>query len=66
MIVVAYGLLLPQPVSDLPRLGCINVHGSLLPVWRGAAPIQRAIWAGDKTGITIMQMDAGLDTGYVA
>ncbi|MBB6057038.1 MAG: methionyl-tRNA formyltransferase [Gammaproteobacteria bacterium] len=64
MIVVAYGLLLPQPVLDLPRLGCINVHGSLLPAWRGAAPIQRAIWAGDKeTGITIMQMDAGLDTG---
>ncbi len=64
MIVVAYGLLLPQPVLDIPRLGCINVHGSLLPAWRGAAPIQRAIWAGDKeTGITIMQMDAGLDTG---
>lgn len=64
MIVVAYGLLLPQQVLDIPRLGCINVHGSLLPAWRGAAPIQRAIWAGDKeTGITIMQMDAGLDTG---
>lgn len=64
MIVVAYGLLLPQTVLDTPRLGCINVHGSLLPRWRGAAPIQRAIWAGDAmTGITIMQMDAGLDTG---
>ena len=64
MVVVAYGLILPQPVLDTPRLGCINVHGSLLPRWRGAAPIQRAIWAGDsETGITIMQMDAGLDTG---
>lgn len=64
MVVVAYGLLLPQAVLDLPRCGCINVHGSLLPRWRGAAPIQRAIWAGDtKTGVTIMQMDAGLDTG---
>lgn len=64
MIVVAYGLLLPQAVLDTPRHGCINVHGSLLPRWRGAAPIQRAIWAGDKeTGVTIMQMDAGLDTG---
>ncbi|RUO30879.1 methionyl-tRNA formyltransferase [Aliidiomarina sedimenti] len=64
MVVVAYGLLLPQAVLDVPRLGCINVHGSLLPRWRGAAPIQRAIWAGDEvTGITIMQMDAGLDTG---
>lgn len=64
MIVVAYGLLLPQAVLDTPRLGCINVHGSLLPRWRGAAPIQRAIWAGDNTtGVTIMQMDAGLDTG---
>ncbi|NCB56814.1 MAG: methionyl-tRNA formyltransferase [Gammaproteobacteria bacterium] len=64
MVVVAYGLLLPQQVLDTPRLGCINVHGSLLPGWRGAAPIQRAIWAGDpETGITIMQMDAGLDTG---
>lgn len=64
MVVVAYGLLLPQNVLDTPRLGCINVHGSLLPRWRGAAPIQRALWAGDsKTGITIMQMDAGLDTG---
>ncbi len=64
MIVVAYGLLLPKAVLDAPRLGCINVHGSLLPRWRGAAPIQRAIWAGDReTGITIMQMDEGLDTG---
>ncbi|WJV53532.1 methionyl-tRNA formyltransferase [Prodigiosinella aquatilis] len=64
MVVVAYGLLLPQAVLDMPRLGCINVHGSLLPRWRGAAPIQRALWAGDKlTGVTIMQMDAGLDTG---
>ncbi|PLR30955.1 methionyl-tRNA formyltransferase [Chimaeribacter californicus] len=64
MIVVAYGLILPQTVLDMPKLGCINVHGSLLPRWRGAAPIQRALWAGDKqTGVTIMQMDAGLDTG---
>lgn len=64
MVVVAYGLLLPQPVLDAPRLGCINVHASLLPRWRGAAPIQRAIAAGDsETGITIMQMDIGLDTG---
>ncbi len=64
MVVVAYGLLLPQTVLDTPRLGCINVHGSLLPRWRGAAPIQRAIEAGDaETGITIMQMDIGLDTG---
>ena len=64
MIVVAYGLLLPTAVLEAPRLGCINVHGSLLPRWRGAAPIQRAIWAGDEqTGITIMQMDEGLDTG---
>ncbi len=64
MIVVAYGLLLPQSVLDIPRLGCVNVHGSLLPRWRGAAPIQRAIEAGDtETGVTIMQMDAGLDTG---
>lgn len=64
LIVVAYGLILPQPVLDLPRLGCVNVHGSLLPRWRGAAPIQRAIEAGDPcSGITIMQMDAGLDTG---
>ncbi|OIQ25064.1 methionyl-tRNA formyltransferase [uncultured Vibrio sp.] len=64
MIVVAYGLLLPQAVLDTPKLGCINVHGSILPRWRGAAPIQRSIWAGDEeTGVTIMQMDIGLDTG---
>jgi methionyl-tRNA formyltransferase len=64
MVVVAYGLLLPQAVLDAPRLGCVNIHASLLPRWRGAAPIQRAIQAGDgKTGITIMQMEAGLDTG---
>ncbi|WP_348734297.1 methionyl-tRNA formyltransferase [Rheinheimera texasensis] len=64
MVVVAYGLILPQVVLDTPKLGCINVHGSLLPRWRGAAPIQRALWAGDsETGVTIMQMDAGLDTG---
>lgn len=64
IVVVAYGLLLPKPVLDMPRLGCINVHGSLLPRWRGAAPIQRSLWAGDaETGITIMQMDVGLDTG---
>jgi len=64
MVVVAYGLLLPLPVLDAPRLGCINIHASLLPRWRGAAPIQRAILAGDdETGVTIMQMDEGLDTG---
>ena len=64
MVVVAYGLILPQPVLDATRLGCINVHASILPRWRGAAPIQRAIEAGDReTGVTIMQMDAGLDTG---
>jgi methionyl-tRNA formyltransferase len=64
MVVAAYGLILPQWVLDLPRLGCLNIHGSLLPRWRGAAPIHRAIEAGDlDTGITIMQMDAGLDTG---
>jgi methionyl-tRNA formyltransferase len=64
MVVVAYGLILPQAVLDIPRLGCLNVHASLLPRWRGAAPIQRAIEAGDpQSGITIMQMDAGLDTG---
>ncbi|PMN71274.1 methionyl-tRNA formyltransferase [Enterovibrio norvegicus] len=64
MVVVAYGLLLPKAALDTPRLGCINVHGSILPRWRGAAPIQRAIWAGDdETGVTIMQMDEGLDTG---
>lgn len=64
MVVVAYGLLLPRAVLDTPTYGCINVHASLLPRWRGAAPIQRAIEAGDnQTGVTIMQMDAGLDTG---
>ncbi|MDN4629686.1 methionyl-tRNA formyltransferase [Erwinia sp. DT-104] len=64
MVVVAYGLILPAAVLAMPRLGCINVHGSLLPKWRGAAPIQRSLWAGDaKTGVTIMQMDVGLDTG---
>lgn len=64
MVVVAYGLILPKAVLDAPRLGCLNVHGSILPRWRGAAPIQRAIWAGDKqTGVTIMQMNEGLDTG---
>ena len=64
MVVAAYGLILPQAVLDIPRLGCINIHGSLLPRWRGAAPIHRAILAGDReTGITIMQMAAGLDTG---
>lgn len=65
-IVVAYGLILPQPVLDAPRLGCFNLHASLLPRWRGAAPIQRAIMAGeDETGVCIMQMEAGLDTGPV-
>lgn len=64
MVVVAYGLLLPKQVLDTPRLGCVNIHASLLPRWRGAAPIQRAIQAGDeKSGVTIMQMDVGLDTG---
>jgi len=64
MVVVAYGLLLPKPVLEAPRLGCVNVHASLLPRWRGAAPIQRAILAGDtESGVTIMQMDEGLDTG---
>jgi methionyl-tRNA formyltransferase len=64
MVVVAYGLILPRAVLDIPRYGCLNIHGSLLPRWRGAAPIQRAILAGDsETGITIIQMDAGLDTG---
>jgi methionyl-tRNA formyltransferase len=64
LVVAAYGLILPQPVLDLPRYGCVNIHASLLPRWRGAAPIHRAIEAGDaETGITIMQMDAGLDTG---
>lgn len=66
MVVAAYGLILPQAVLDIPRLGCLNIHASLLPRWRGAAPIQRAIAAGDKeSGITIMQMDAGLDTGDI-
>lgn len=64
MVVIAYGLILPQVVLDIPRLGCINVHASLLPRWRGASPIQQAILAGDeRTGVTIMQMDAGMDTG---
>ena len=64
MVVVAYGLILPQAILDTPRLGCWNVHASLLPRWRGAAPIERAILAGDEdTGVTIMQMNAGLDTG---
>lgn len=64
IVVAAYGLILPQAVLDIPRLGCINIHGSLLPRWRGAAPIHRAILAGDsETGITIMMMEAGLDTG---
>lgn len=66
MIVAAYGLILPQAVLDLPRLGCLNIHASLLPRWRGAAPIQRAILAGDaESGICLMQMEAGLDTGPV-
>ncbi|WP_425459660.1 methionyl-tRNA formyltransferase [Hankyongella ginsenosidimutans] len=65
-VVAAYGLILPQPVLDAPRYGCLNIHASLLPRWRGAAPIQRAIEAGDtETGICIMQMEAGLDTGPV-
>jgi len=65
-VVVAYGLLLPQPILDAPRRGCLNIHASLLPRWRGAAPIHRAIMAGDaETGICIMQMEAGLDTGPV-
>ncbi|NBI43579.1 methionyl-tRNA formyltransferase [[Haemophilus] felis] len=64
MVVVAYGLILPKAVLEMFPFGCLNVHGSLLPRWRGAAPIQRAIWAGDQqTGVTIMQMDEGLDTG---
>ena len=64
MVVVAYGLILPQVVLDIPRLGCINSHASLLPRWRGAAPIQRAVEAGDaQSGVTVMQMEAGLDTG---
>ena len=66
LVVVAYGLLLPQAVLRLPRLGCLNIHASLLPRWRGAAPVQRAILAGDSvTGVTIMRLDAGLDTGPI-
>ena len=66
LVVVAYGLILPSPVLMLPRMGCLNIHGSVLPRWRGAAPIQRALLAGDaETGITIMQLDEGLDTGPV-
>ena len=66
MVVAAYGLLLPKAVLDMPKLGCLNIHASLLPRWRGAAPIQRAIEAGDsQSGICIMQMDEGLDTGDV-
>lgn len=66
MVVAAYGLILPQAVLDMPRFGCLNIHGSLLPRWRGAAPIQRALLAGDtETGVCIMQMEAGLDTGPV-
>src|SRR5207248_5015517 len=63
-VVAAYGLILPKPILEAPRIGCINVHASLLPRWRGAAPIQRAILAGDEvSGVTIMKMDEGLDTG---
>src|SRR3990167_528132 len=66
MIVVAYGLILPQPVLDIPEYGCVNIHPSLLPRWRGAAPIQRTIEAGDtETAVTIMQMDKGMDTGPI-
>jgi methionyl-tRNA formyltransferase len=66
-VVVAYGLILPRPILDAPRLGCLNLHGSLLPRWRGAAPIQRAVLAGDaRTGVMVMKMDEGLDTGPVA
>lgn len=66
MVVIAYGLILPQSVLDIPKLGCINVHASLLPHWRGASPIQQAILHGDaETGVTIMQMDAGMDTGDI-
>ncbi|MHB1103843.1 MAG: methionyl-tRNA formyltransferase [Devosia sp.] len=66
-VVVAYGLILPKPVLDAPRFGCLNLHGSLLPRWRGAAPIQRAVMAGDaRTGVMVMQMDEGLDTGPIA
>src|SRR3954469_18261322 len=66
-VVAAYGLILPPPILEAPRLGCFNVHASLLPRWRGAAPINRAVMAGDtETGVTIMQMDEGLDTGAMA
>src|SRR5271169_5905129 len=66
-VVAAYGLLLPVPILAAPRLGCLNLHASLLPRWRGAAPIQRAIMAGDaRTGVDVMRMDAGLDTGQIA
>jgi methionyl-tRNA formyltransferase len=66
LVVVAYGLILPKAVLDIPRLGCVNMHASLLPRWRGAAPVERALLAGDEsTGVTIMQMDAGLDTGPI-
>ena len=66
MVVVAYGMLLPQSILDTPRLGCLNIHASILPRWRGAAPIQRAIQAGDaETGVSIMRMELGLDTGPV-
>jgi methionyl-tRNA formyltransferase len=66
-VAVAYGLILPKPVLDMPELGCLNLHGSLLPRWRGAAPIQRAVMAGDaETGVMVMKMDEGLDTGPVA
>jgi methionyl-tRNA formyltransferase len=65
-VIVAYGLILPKPILEAPRLGCLNLHGSLLPRWRGAAPIQRAVLAGDtRTGVMVMQMDEGLDTGPV-
>jgi methionyl-tRNA formyltransferase len=65
-VIAAYGLILPRPILEAPRLGCLNIHASLLPRWRGAAPIQRAILAGDQeTGITIMRMDEGLDTGAI-
>ena len=66
LVVAAYGFLLPEPVLAIPRLGCINVHASVLPRWRGAAPVHHALLAGDtRTGVSIMQMDAGLDTGPV-
>src|SRR5947207_496707 len=66
-VVVAYGLILPEPILDAPRLGCFNLHASLLPRWRGAAPINRAVMAGDEvSGVTVMKMDEGLDTGDIA